>query len=380
MKKIAFIITGLATGGAEIVLHNLLQRLDRAKFDPLVISLTGKGQIGPRIEALGIPVIALGMRPGLPNPLGLLRLARCLREWRPDVVHTWMYHADLMGGLAARLAGCHKVIWGIHHSNLSISKNKRSTLMVVRACACLSPWVPERILACSAHARMVHEAAGYRKSRMHVIPNGFDLNRFRPDPSARDDVRAELGLAPDVLLVGLIARYDVQKNHVGFIEAAVRIHGALPQVHFVLAGTGVDYTNISLRGAIAAHPGLAEKMHLLGRRDDIPRLMAALDVLASSSDGEAFGNVLCEAMACGVPCVTTDSGGTAEVVSETGRVVAAGDMAGLARGIVALLGLPPQERAALGARARERVRAHYEIGHVVALYQAAYVSVADLRV
>lgn len=359
------------------MLHKLLQHLDRSRFDARVISLTGMGELGPRIEALGIPVVALGMRPGVPNPMALLRLARQLRQWRPDVVHTWMYHADLLGGLAARLAGCRRVIWGLRHSNLSKGQNKRGTLLVMKACAWLSPWVPALILSCSARAKAVHAQAGYRKDKIEVIPNGFDLGRFQPDPSARSSVCAELGLALDAPLAGLIARYDVQKNHAGFVEAAAQVHARLPQAHFVLAGQGVDADNTALWAAIDAHPGLAPHMHLLGRRDDVPRLMAALDVLASSSHGEAFPNVLGEAMACGVPCVVTDAGDSAEIVGDTGRVVAEGDMAGLARGIVNLLGLPPQERAALGAKARERVRAHYEIGHVAALYQAVYVSAPD---
>ena len=126
--RVALIITGLSTGGAETMLHKLLQNMDRSRFEPVVISLISKGEIGPRIEALGIPVHAMGMNPRLPNPLVLWRLARLLRQLRPDVVHTWMYHADLIGGLAARLAGCRKVVWGIHHSNLSRAENKRSTL------------------------------------------------------------------------------------------------------------------------------------------------------------------------------------------------------------------------------------------------------------
>lgn len=369
--NLTLVITNLATGGAETVLLNVLQQLDRSRITPTVVSLISLGQIGPRIQALGIPVYAIGMSRGVPDPLMLLRLARLLRQLQPDVVHTWMYHADLLGGLAARLAGFKRVIWGIHHSNLSKHVNKRTTLWVVKACALLSRWVPAQIISCSQRAKEVHAAVGYVADKLHVIPNGFDLGRFVPDPAARDSVRTELGLAADVPLVGLIARFDSQKNHFGFVDAAAQVHAQLPDVHFVLAGTDVDSGNAALNAAIAAQD-LQVHMHLLGRRDDVPRLMAALDVLALSSHGESFGNVLCEAMACGVPCVTTDSGGPAEVVGNTGRVVAVGDMAGLAQQLVQVLRLPAMERAALGQQARARVQSEYEIGYVTGLYQAFY--------
>jgi len=370
--KLTLVITNLATGGAEMMLHKLLQNIDRNRFQPTVISLMGKGEIGPRIEALGVPVHALGMRRGVPNPWVVVQLACLLRQLRPDVVHTWMYHADLLGGLAARLAGCRRVIWGIRHSNLSKTENKRSTLWVAQACARLSPWLPAQILSCSSRAKVVHAQIGYRADKIHVIPNGFDLSRFQPDAPARADVRAELGLPADAPLVGLIARFDPQKNHAGFVQAAAQVQGQIPQAHFILAGQGVDARNAALQAAIAAHPGLAAHMHLLGRRDDVPRLMAALDVLASSSFGEAFPNVLGEAMACGVPCVVTDVGDSAEIVGDTRRVVAPGDMDGLGRELVAVLSLPAAERAALGQRARQRVRENYEIGHVTRMYEAVY--------
>ncbi|MCD6679533.1 MAG: glycosyltransferase [Burkholderiaceae bacterium] len=369
--KVAFVITGLSTGGAETMLLKLLQHLDRRRFEPHVFSLTTEGEVGPRIADLRIPVRALGMRPGSPNPGPVLSLTRSLRRLAPDVVHTWMYHADFVGGLAARLAGSRNLAWGIHHSNLDRHLTKRSTSLVVKTCALLSSWMPAQILSCSTRARAVHAAAGYRADKIRVIPNGFDLERFRPDAEARTGIRAELGVPLETPLVGLIARYDPQKNHAGFIGAASLVRTQMPDAHFLLAGSEVDADNSALQESIRAH-GLCASVHLLGRRDDVPRLMAALDVLASSSYGEAFPNVLGEAMACGVPCVVTDVGDSAEIVGDTGRVVQPGDVRGLADQIVDVLRLPLADRAALGSQARVRVQANYEIGQVAKLYEACY--------
>ena len=202
------------------------------------------------------------------------------------------------------------------------------------------------------------------------------MARYVPDAPARTDVRAALGLPIDASLVGLFARFDPQKNHLGFVQAAAMVWAQHPQVHFLLAGKDVEDSNPALHAAIAAHPGFAKHMHLLGLRNDIPRLMAALDVYASSSFGEAFPIVLGEAMACCVPCVVTDVGDSADIVGDTGRVVAAGDMPALAEQLLALLRLPAQQRAALGQQARARVQREYEIGHVTRLYQDLYERVA----
>ena len=241
-----------------------------------------KGRSENRIEALGIPVEALGMRPGRFSPLKFLRLVRRLHKLHPDAVHTWMYHADLLGGMAARLAGVRAIGWAIRHSNFSSSHNKRSTLWVMKACSVLSHRIPRKILCCSRVAMDIHISAGYDKGKMVVIPNGFDISRFLPDANARISIRSELGLSKDTPLVGLIARFDPQKNHAGFFEAATQVHLSCPDAHFLLAGAGVEGNNPTLRHAIQ-QAGVGVNTHLLGRREDISRLMAALDVLASTS-------------------------------------------------------------------------------------------------
>jgi len=371
MRRIAFIITGLSTGGAEMMLFKVLERLDRQRFAPHVISLTTRGELASRIAALGIPVEAVGLKPSLSGLSGFFRLVRLLKRLNPDVVHTWMYHADLLGGLAAKLAGGAAIGWCIRNSNLDGNKTRFSTRAVVGLCASVSKWLPSRILSCSERARQVHVERGYAAEKMVVVPNGFDLSRFRSDLDARSSVRAELGITDQTPLVGLIGRFDPQKNHAGFFEAAGLLHRRMAQVHFVLAGRGVDANNATLM-QIIARSGVLANTRLLGLRSDTPALMAALDVLASSSYGEAFPNVLGEAMACGVPCVVTDVGDSAYIVGDTGRVVASGDMAGLALGLEELLAMPATEKALLGERARARVAEHFEIGKVVQQYADFY--------
>lgn len=372
-RRVAHVITGLNPGGAEMMLFKLLSAMDRVVFKPEVISLTGMGPLAERIQALDITVRALGMRRGVPNPLSLLRLAVWLRRSKPDVIQTWMYHADLIGGIAAKLVGGIPVIWGIRHSNLDPQGSKRKTIWTANACARLSNWLPTQIVCCSEASLPVHAALGYATRKMCVIPNGFDLDVFRPDPSARRSVRAELGIPEDTLLIGMFARFHAQKDHRNFVEAAALLHAHHPDIHFLLCGDGITWENRVLSGWIVT-ASIHEHCHLLGPREDIPRLAAALDIASSSSFGEGFPNVVGEAMSCGVPCVVTDVGDSDRIVGTTGRIVAAKDPEALAMAWKEMIDLGEEGRRRLGVAARKRVMDRYELSRIVEKYEALYTS------
>jgi glycosyltransferase involved in cell wall biosynthesis len=366
--KVAHVITNLSIGGAEMMLLRLLSALQGREHEAHVICLRHGGIVADRIEALGVPVERLGARPGLPNPAVIIRIAHLLRRIKPDVVQTWMYHADLFGGLAAQAAGAPPVAWGLHHSTLSPAYNKRSTLLTARACARLSGRLPAAIVCCAESTRRVHAAFGYDERRMVVIPNGFDLEEFRPDPAARISVREELGLPPRARLVGLIARFHPQKDHRTFIEAAARLCTWRDDVHMLLAGGRLDWENAELVRWID-EAGIRGRCHLLGRRTDISRIQASLDVAClSSQGGEALPLTIGEAMACGVPCVVTDVGDAALLAGDTGRVVPVRDPEALALACQSLLDLPLPEWVALGAAARRRIAEHYALPVIAQRY------------
>lgn len=374
--KITHVITGLSMGGAQMMLYKLLSHMDRNAFAAEVIPLADVGPLDKKIRALGVPVRSLGMRPGVPNPLGVYKLARWLRQDPPHLIQTWLYHADLVGGLAARLAGGIPVAWNIRHSNLGAARTKRVTSLTVKACARLSRWLPERIVCCSESSRKVHTGAGYAGGEMVVIPNGFDLAAFRPDPAARLSVRHELGISGEAPLIGLVGRFDAQKDHCTFVKAAARLHANLPEVHFLLCGQEITWDNAQLRRWITA-ADLPDRYHLLGTRDDIPRLTAALDIATTTSAyGEGFPNVIGEAMTCGVPCVVTDVGDSARIVDDTGRVVPPRDPRALADAWRALLALGPEGRTQLGLAARRRVEQHFSLPVIVDRYQRLYEELA----
>jgi len=370
--RVAHVITDLTTGGAEMMLLRLLQAMDGARFEAEVISLKQTRPVGDRIAALGVPVRALGMK-RLPSPGDVAKLVRWLRGGRFDVVQTWMTHADLIGGLAAKAARL-PVAWGLHVGKLEPRTHGWTALAVAHVNARLSRVVPDRIVCCSETTVVEQSRLGYARHKMLVIPNGFDLDALKPDAAARASVRAELGLAPDALLVGQVGRFHKQKDHQNFFAAAHRVLARFPSVNFLLCGRDVTWENPQLVEWVG---GARARFHVLGERQDIPRLSAALDVACSSSSfGEAFPLVIGEAMAAGVPCVVTDCGDSALMVGATGRVVAIRDPAAFAGAVEELLALGAGGRAALGAEARRRVEERYELRQIAARYHALYQELA----
>jgi glycosyltransferase involved in cell wall biosynthesis len=371
--RIMHVITALNLGGAETMLYRLLQARE-ATDSHEVVSLIDVGSVGQRISRLGIQPHALRMH-RTPNPLKIVELARLIAKLRPDLVQTWMYHADLVGGLAARLDGSARVVWGIHHSTLDRATSHRMTHLVVSASARLSRLVPDAIVCVSEAARTLHVAKGYDATKFIVIPNGFDLSDFRPDPTLRHEMRLELGLAEDHVLIGMVARVSPQKDHLTFIRAAALLARRHAEARFllcggpgVLGGMGATQDNPMLCGALR-EAGLLDRFFLLGQRADVGRVLVGMDIAAlSSSFGEAFPLVVGEAMASGVPCVVTDVGDSGFLVGETGRVVPPCSPEALARGWEELLELGPEGRKRLGHAARERIERHFSLSQVAAQY------------
>ncbi|HEY4134964.1 MAG TPA: glycosyltransferase [Alphaproteobacteria bacterium] len=387
--KVLHVITGLFTGGAEMMLTKLLAGLPGDQASHVVVSLTGSGPLADRITAGGVPVVVLGMdKPGLakwPAVIsGFFRLVRLIRYEKPDVVQAWMYHANLAASLATLLAFPfgHKppVLWGIRQSDLDPQKSKRATIRIAKLGGYTSRWLSDKILCCSDVARSVHEEIGYDASRMVVIPNGFDLDEFKPDAEARARLRREIAVPDDAPLIGLVGRFDVQKDHRSFLAAAGQVRRARHNAHFLLCGSGIEPSNPELAGWIDDFD-LGTSCRLLGVRKDMPHIMASLDLTVSSSAfGEGFPNVLGEAMAAGVPCVTTDVGDSRAIVGDTGRTVQARDPDALAQAVIGMLDLPENERLARGAAARRRIADNYELCNVAQRYLALYRDMLTLKI
>ncbi|MDB5824856.1 MAG: hypothetical protein JWR21_3560 [Herminiimonas sp.] len=320
----------------------------------------------------GIDVISLNFKR---SPFSdFFRLVILLRESRPDIVQTWMYHADVFGGLAARMAGIRSVIWGIRTTGLP--NGSRALRILRRLGALLSSFIPHTIVCVAEASRRAHVLAGYDARRMVVIHNGFEPAAFGPNPADRSALRAECGCNHQHVLIGISGRFDADKDHYNFVRAAGEVAASHSQVRFLMMGSGINADNARLAKWIY-ETGFADRFSLLGQRSDATVCMAAMDVFCLSSRNEGFPNVVGEAMALGVPCVVTDVGDAALLVGDTGIVVPKEDSGALAAALATLVAQTPEVRRTLAEKAITRIEQQFTMQRVREKLEMVYQQVQE---
>lgn len=380
--KILHIISGLGVGGAETLLYRLIRESQADGTEHMVISLSSFDLMADKIRTAGAKVRILGMLRGAPQPLLIGRMINWIVDFKPDIVHTWMYHADLFGGVAAHAArrilswrdkeaAPFGLLWAIHQTEFPTIGSGPKLGLVAKLCAIASSRIPDLILCCADSAKASHVRGGYCAERIKVIRNGFDTQSFRPLESARLSLRQSLGASDKVTIVGIVGRYHAAKDYRNFVAAIGRVHQQLPECQYVMIGHDLDRDNLALVDLLD-EAGVSDACHLLGPRNDLQFLIPGFDVFCLSSRSEGFPTVVGEAMACGVPCVATDVGDTALLVGNLGRIVPPENPEALANGLVSLLTLSTQERTNLGALARERIHSLFSIESAWGHYKQAY--------
>ena len=360
---ILHVTTGLADGGAEASLYRLC--LNDVGNKHVVVSLMDDGKYGGLLRQYGIEVHALNMRPRSVSLLKIRDCMRLLRVVRPDVVHTWMYHGCLVGTIAARGGDAPPVVWGIHHARLDRQGLRPLTFAIMKLLAKSSRYTSDAIVYCARSAAREHRNYGYQTRREAVIPNGYDLSIFTP----HNDNKAN---AKRIVSLGMVARWDPIKDHNNLFKALQKLLLSGEDFQVVLAGTGVHAANPELRAMLVGH-GLEERVQTIGAIDSVQNLMRSIDLHILSSKGEAFPNVLAEAMACGTPCVTTAVGDAADIVGDTGWVVPPRDPIALAAAIESALSEWNTEKWRMRCEAaRRRIEDNFSMKRMVEGYNAVW--------
>jgi len=373
--KVLHLITGLERGGAEIMLARLVARMDKDRYENVVVSLTSDGPMGQFIRQAGVRTEFVGMSRSLPTPRACRRLYSLIRDERPAVLQTWLYHSDLAGLALGSLARVPSIAWNIRCAEMDGAYTRGINGLMVKLLAMFSGR-PNAVIANSQAGKNFHAELGYRPKRWLVLENGFDLDVFHPDKDAGHRLRQELGIQGDQYLIGLMARFDPIKDHETFLRAAANLLADTPKAHFVLVGAGIEDSNKTLMTSIC-ELGIGHRTHLLGARDDTPQLTAGFDIATCCSRSEGFPNVVGEAMACGVPCVVTDVGDSALIVDDCGVVVPPSDPAALAQAWRSLIAMEPSDFQDLGQRAMQRIETTYSIDRCVERYEEFFASLCS---
>lgn len=361
------------------MLVKLVAALRPKRCNFLVVSLRDVGTQAQPLRELGAVVEQLHMNRPWHLPAFVPRLRRLITHFAPDVIQGWMYHGNLAATLGMRWAPSDALLmWGIRQTFHGMANERPLTRLVIRANARLSER-PGHIVFNSTSSLDQHAAIGFRKERAKMIPNGFELDRFRPDASVRARCRAWLGVSPDTLVVGHVARDHPMKDHETLLLAARQVVRSSPNALFVLVGTGVDESNSRLAGLVRQFE-LGRNVRFLGEVFQLENLYPAFDLcVLSSAWGEAFPNVLGEAMACGVPCIATDVGEAGTIIGDQHRVVDPSKPDALAHAIRQVLEMDPLQRCHLGASDRERVVARYALDRIADEYWRLYSDARGIR-
>ena len=370
--KVVHIITSLGDGGAEHTLFKI------CKFDKsnqhIVISIKGPEKYFSLLKNLGIKVYCLNA-----NFFSIHKfffLIKLLRSLNPNIVQTWLVHADFFGGTAAYLAGIKNIIWNIRYSNFKIGKAKLTTILIIKLLSKLSHLIPRFIIVNSKRAKKMYEIEGYDKKKLRFISNGFDLSILKPNKLQKINFKKKHKVKKQIPLIGNVARYDPKKDHLNLINALSIIRSKNIDFFCILVGANINQKNIELISQIKRLK-LSNYVKLIVQHDDFRQVMNGLDVyVQSSSYGEGFPNVVAEAMACGTPCIVTDVGDSRFVVGKNGWVVPPDNSIKLAKAIEKVLTeIDTNYWSKRCNKARSRIKENFNINKMIKCYSNLWINV-----
>lgn len=369
--SIVFLSTDLAVGGAETQIVRLVTHLDQSRWEPRIISLRSPQAFLRELQTAEVPVFSLDMRPGVPDIRAFIRTVRLLRKWQPKVLICFMFHANLWGRVAGRIAGVPVIISSIRTQNFG---GKWRDLILRHTDRLGDMTVTNSLLASQELVRR-KVVPGHR---LRVVPNALPVEAFDTGKPIRLNMRNSLGVSPEDFVWIAVGRLEIAKDYPTLLEAFALVIKKNPQAQLLIAGDGsLRYTLEQL----AIGLDLAGKARFLGLRNDIPALLAVSDGFVLSSAWEGSPNALVEAMAAGKPVVASRVGGTPELVTDggSGFLVPPHDPRALAAAMLRLMALSGQERRAMGEAGRRYVEKYHSLGRVMQIWETLYLELLEKK-
>lgn len=357
--RLLFLIRALDYGGAERQMITLAKALQARDHTVAVAVFYPGGPLTQILEAEQIPVLSLDKKGRWETAGFLRRLLRLVKEYRPDIIHSYLSVANILTILLKPWLSGVKMVWGIRASDMDFSRYHWLYTLSWRAECRLSRFA-DCVIINSQAGRRFAQAHGFSEANVVVIANGIDTDQFRPNENARTRQRRAWSIDDDEPLIGLVARLDPMKDYPVFLSAAARLVNRHPAARFVCVGDGPEAYRNELK-TLAHELRLEDRLIWAAASSDMAAVYNALDISTSNSCfGEGFSNAIGEAMACEVACVVTDVGDSAWIVEERRCVVPAGDPEALCSAWLGLLS-DPERRAAMGRSGRQRIEQHFSV-------------------
>jgi glycosyltransferase involved in cell wall biosynthesis len=369
------VITSLQIGGAEMMLKKLVTTRKELGINDIVVCLTDKGSIGDDLEDKGILVYYLRIKSWSSFTKGFIILFSLIKRHAPHVVQTWLYHADFIGGIVAKLL-CKKVIWNIRQTNFSSTRKSIFTILVMRICSFLSYIIPDVIICAAEASRVSHVRFGYQKSKFLVIPNGFVKSDLKVTSEQIQEMKYDFGLKQNQIVIGTVGRFHIDKDYYNFIKASAVLVKKYNNLAFLMVGNNLDNRNPDLVKMLKMH-GVYEQYYLIGKVNNTEQFYSVMDIFCLSSAVEGFPNVLGEAMLMGIPCVATNVGDVIKIIDNCGITVESGNYKQLADALEILIVKTSKYRIDLGQKGKQRIEKLFMLPDVVNTYSNLYNNIVN---
>ena len=371
-KKIIHIITALNIGGAERMLTNLvLSKENSLEFTHHIIVLNNAGIMAEKLISSGVEVRDLRMSNLFSILKSIFILYNILRTYKPNIVHTWMYHSDFLGGLIAKFSGCRNIIWSIRNTDVYRGEGlSSSTYWIMKSCAILSRYIPKKIICVSNSALNSHVKFGYDKRKCTVIENGFDLNLFQYSENNRKKIRKNFNIDDNTLVIGSIGRQNEYKDYHNLILAAEKLIIQKSNIVFFIVGVGLN--NNSFFFNLVKEKRILKHFMFLGARTDIHVILSAFDIFCLHSKSEGFPNCLGEAMSIGLPCIATNVGDVRILLNNDSLIVPKKNSQLLYEKLLLLSNKSYSDRCKIGLKAKEHIIKNFAIKKIFVKYNKIY--------
>lgn len=357
-KSIFFVITGLGQGGAEKTLVELISQMKkRDSFYIRVFVLTNLNFFQPVLEKLGIQVNFIPIGFNFTWIKQTIIFFREIRQYKP-IVSTWLYHADIFGGILARIAGVRNIIWSARQTNLSFKANPFKVYLAIRICAFASYFIPREVVSCAYSAKQSHLMVGYNKSNLKVIQNGYDVSKVFK--LCKNNLTKKYSVVKQIKIIH-IGRNDFQKNQLGFLQVAELISKELPNTEFLMIGSRVTLLENMVDMSQFPHIKLGHNLFLMDETENIQEIFKSSHCLVQTSVGEGFPNVVAEACLAGVPVVATDVGDTKFILGETLELISPFDPKFLSAKVIHVLNMDIKAKLDLIYRQHNFVKKNFSI-------------------
>ncbi len=362
--KILYFITGLKTGGAEIVLYNLVKEIDKERFEPIMISILSLTEVGEKIKKSGIPVLSLNAKFKF-NPFIFFRLLSILKKEKPIILHTFLFHTDFLGRIVGKFCKVPIIISSIRNEYIGGSLRER-LLQFTDKFADVVVIVSQKVEEKMIKARVVSP------QKSIVIYNGIDINKFKfQDEEKRKEIREKFNLKESNKVLISVGRLFKAKGYPYLIEAIKILKEKYPEIVLLILGEGEEREKLE---KLIRKDNLDKNIFLLGRKENVADFLNVADVFVLSSLWEGFPNVILEAMACGLPVVATNVGGVEEIIEDnvSGFLVEPKNPSALAKKIEFVLNLNSGKRKEIGKKGRKTIEEKFSLGKMIKSYENLY--------